>query len=210
MKRGKFVTFFAVLAVVLLSGGCGSSTSQDKPLAVNSVQADKNGSNPSDKDQTKPQQQTMSKPGPFKNGEFGRIDLTKEKYDKLGIHDGAKVLDGGILIDIRNLWEREVDQPVEAEKALLIYEIRELGAGGREDYGKRRLNPNFVKEVTDYVKGDKNRKIILICHTGSRSAKAAKLLSENGFTNVYDIEGGFAEWEKHFHTEKYSQTYQAN
>ncbi len=213
MKRGKFVTFFTVLTVFALLSGCSSdsSTSQTNQLTTDSTLEEHNSQVTSEGNETDEEQPTISQPGPFKDGEFGRIDLTQEQYDKLGQNDGKIVLDGGILIDVRNLWEREnVGQPIEAEKALLVYEIRELGANGREDYGKRRPNPNFVKEVTDYVHGDKNRKIILICHSGSRTQKAAKLLSKNGFTNVYDIEGGYNEWEKRFSTRSYSQIYQEN
>ena len=33
-------------------------------------------------------------------------------------------------------------------------------------------------------------KIILGCQKGGRSRKAARLLVENGFTNIYDMRGG--------------------
>jgi len=174
----------------ILKEGVGSSSTQDTQQVV-----DQNNSNP--------QEQNLSKPGPFKAGEFGRIDLSEEKYDNYGQDDGAKVLDGGLLIDIRNKWEREnPGQAIEADPAIVIYEFRTPARDNDHE------NPKFVDEVTKLVNGDKNKKIILICHTGSRSAKAAKLLSENGFTNVYDIKGGFAEWERHFKTASYSNSYQ--
>ena len=165
-------------AVVLLSvfifSGCGSSSSSS--------------SSPS------------SEPGPFKSGEFGRINLKDNKYDTLGVNDGAKVLDGGILIDIRNKWERENGQAVEANPAIIVYEYR-----NQANPNDRKLRETeFLKEVTDLVKNDKNKKIVLICHSGSRSVNAAKLLSQNGFTNVYDILGGFVEWENHFNTNVYT------
>ena len=142
---------------------------------------------------------TFLKPGPFKDGQFGRIDLSDVKYANKEPKD---ILDGAILIDIRNKWEREdPGQAVEADPAIIVYEFR---TPARVD---DRKNPLFVQEVTQLVNGDKNRKIILICHTGSRSAKAAKLLSENGFTNVYDIKGGFEEWEKYFRTDSYTNIY---
>ena len=37
---------------------------------------------------------------------------------------------------------------------------------------------------------DKNKRIVTICRSGRRSAKAADILLKNGFTKVYSLEGG--------------------
>jgi len=41
---------------------------------------------------------------------------------------------------------------------------------------------------------DKDREIILYCHTGSRSALASATLKEMGYTNVAHMKGGFKDW----------------
>lgn len=41
---------------------------------------------------------------------------------------------------------------------------------------------------------DKSKPVYLICRTGRRSANAAKILSEAGFTEVYDVKGGTVAW----------------
>lgn len=41
----------------------------------------------------------------------------------------------------------------------------------------------------------KNEPIYLYCNTGYRSEKAAKILVENGYTNVYNLERGIMDWE---------------
>jgi len=187
VKFGLFV-LASLLAVGLI--GCGGGYSNKNKLNTNSLN---NGANNI--------QQTVSQPGSFKNGEFGRIDLTDEKYDDLGINDGNKVVEDAIFVDIRNRWERDEGQPVEVVKDIVIYEIRNEQRVGDH------LNQNFVQDMTTLVNNDKNKKIVLICHTGSRTQKAAKLLSENGFTNVYDIKDGYVEWEKHFHTDSYINLY---
>lgn len=73
------------------------------------------------------------------------------------------------------------------------------------DHGRYVRKEEFVQEVLALVGNDKNRKIILICHTGSRSNDAVDLLIENGFTNVHDIKGGFSAWDEKFpdHVNKY-------
>jgi thioredoxin len=41
----------------------------------------------------------------------------------------------------------------------------------------------------------KNEPIYLYCNTGWRSEKAAQILAENGFKNVYNLEHGIMDWE---------------
>lgn len=41
---------------------------------------------------------------------------------------------------------------------------------------------------------DKNKPVIVYCHSGGRSAKCANKLKEAGFTKVYDLEGGISKW----------------
>lgn len=40
----------------------------------------------------------------------------------------------------------------------------------------------------------KDKKVVLICRTGNRSAQGTKLLRSKGFTNVYNSTGGMSTW----------------
>ncbi|HRP58191.1 thioredoxin domain-containing protein [Agriterribacter sp.] len=42
---------------------------------------------------------------------------------------------------------------------------------------------------------NKEEPVFVYCKVGGRSAKAAKILRELGFTNVYDLQGGMMAWE---------------
>jgi rhodanese-related sulfurtransferase len=60
--------------------------------------------------------------------------------------------------------------------------------------GNRRPNPDFVATVASRlsVRGLTNvDPIVLICHTGRRSAMAANLLAQAGYANVYSVVDGF-------------------
>jgi rhodanese-related sulfurtransferase len=49
-----------------------------------------------------------------------------------------------------------------------------------------------IDEVTD----DKDKKIVLYCGGGSRSALAAYMLQKMGFRNVLSLTGGFRAWKE--------------
>ena len=43
---------------------------------------------------------------------------------------------------------------------------------------------------------DKSKAIYVYCRSGGRSSKAAQLLIENGFTQVYNLQGGITAWQE--------------
>lgn len=45
------------------------------------------------------------------------------------------------------------------------------------------------------AKLDKNQPVYLYCRSGKRSASAAEILKDMGFTEIYDMEGGILKWE---------------
>jgi rhodanese-related sulfurtransferase len=47
-----------------------------------------------------------------------------------------------------------------------------------------------------FEKFDKNKPLYLYCQTGNRSQKAAKKLSTMGFEHIYDLQGGFSNWNR--------------
>ena len=69
------------------------------------------------------------------------------------------------------------------------------------------VNPHFVTEVRQVMLGgvgleehDSDAPVVLICRSGKRSLEAGKLLIENGFNVVYNIDEGFeGELDEHHH-----------
>ena len=56
------------------------------------------------------------------------------------------------------------------------------------------MNKKFTQQIEEALKAKgltKDDKIILICRSGSRSAKAAKILDKAGYKNVYTVVDGF-------------------
>jgi len=54
------------------------------------------------------------------------------------------------------------------------------------------LDENFDEQIQSL---DKSKPIIVYCKSGGRSAKCASKLAALGFEKIYDLEGGFSQWE---------------
>lgn len=52
-------------------------------------------------------------------------------------------------------------------------------------------SPTFEADI---LKLDKEKPVLLYCHSGRRSASCAEKLQEAGFTKIYDLEGGISRW----------------
>jgi rhodanese-related sulfurtransferase len=53
-----------------------------------------------------------------------------------------------------------------------------------------------LEQRLNEIAGYKNKPVAVICRSGRRSAQAAKLLDQAGFSAVSNIEGGMLAWEK--------------
>jgi len=52
---------------------------------------------------------------------------------------------------------------------------------------------NFKNAISSSL--NKNKPVALYCRSGRRSASALTILKEMGFTTIYDLEGGFLNWQ---------------
>jgi len=83
------------------------------------------------------------------------------------------------------------------EQKVQILDVRtlpELEAG----IIKGSINIDFFKEdfSKKVLKLNPTLPVVVYCASGGRSAKAAEFLKLNGYSNVYDLQGGFMNWKK--------------
>ena len=54
-------------------------------------------------------------------------------------------------------------------------------------------DPNFKQTIATSL--NKNKPVAIYCRSGRRSASALIILKEMGFKDIYDLEGGFLNWQ---------------
>jgi phage shock protein E len=83
-----------------------------------------------------------------------------------------------------------------AQPGVIILDVRtpeEFNAGHIENAININVaDSNFSSEVS---KLDKNATVAVYCRSANRSAVATKEMSELGFTDMYDMQGGIIDWE---------------
>ena len=57
-----------------------------------------------------------------------------------------------------------------------------------------RIPYNEIAEQLDRLPSDKAARIVLTCKSGGMSSEAATTLADLGYTNVYNLAGGFLAW----------------
>ena len=74
-----------------------------------------------------------------------------------------------------------------------IRTIDEFNAGHIKD--AKEIDYYQTQVFSDYLDSlDKTKKYLIYCHTGRRSGLALDIFKQKGFTNVSDLQGGYASW----------------
>jgi len=130
--------------------------------------------------------------------------LSKKKQTKLGLYVTAKEAYGlythnkekVLFVDVRTRAEVNfLGMPTLADANIPYMEMNEWYAWDeKKNEFKMDVNSNFAEAIVGRLaqKGlTKTDQIVLMCRSGSRSAKAANLLADLGYTKVYTIIDGY-------------------
>lgn len=95
-------------------------------------------------------------------------------YSSISIDKAAKLLESedAIILDVRT--NKEVSKGYIKDATFIDYYANDF---------KNKLN--LI---------DKKKTIYVYCKSGGRSSKASEIISQMGFANVYNLEGGFMRW----------------
>jgi molybdopterin/thiamine biosynthesis adenylyltransferase len=109
----------------------------------------------------------------------------KARVETVTPEEALKEFESGdaVLIDTRDAVNRQ-EVRIEGD------EFAPAGAGGIESH-----SPDFAERIEELA-GNREKRILVYCNVGNRSAVAAdSLVREHGFENVANVGGGIAAWE---------------
>ena len=105
--------------------------------------------------------------------------------------------------NVENLTPQQVQEELSQQKATLIdirdsEELQRDGKIAGSTHASRGMLEFYADESLPYHKPefDKNKRLILHCASGGRSALAASTLKQMGYTNVAHMDGGIKAWKE--------------
>jgi len=98
--------------------------------------------------------------------------------------------DGVVTIEIFNKEISKIMTP----QLIDVRSPQEFGGGHIDGATNINFNgPNFEQSIEQL---DKTQPVFVYCQSGGRSGKAYKKMKAMGFSNVYDLEGGYSKFVK--------------
>jgi rhodanese-related sulfurtransferase len=98
-------------------------------------------------------------------------------------------------INVKKLNEMRIAN--EPHTLLDVREAQEIEMCSIE--GSLDISMNTIPENIDKL--PKEEPLVVMCHLGGRSAQVAEWLSQNGYANALNLEGGIAAWAQEIDTE---------
>ena len=98
-------------------------------------------------------------------------------------------------IDYGDVTVEQAKELIEKKSSLVLLDVRtdwEFDSGHIE--GAINMPVDDLQQRHAELKP--NDEILVYCRTGNRSAKAMQILKDNGYSKVYNMEGGIEAWKK--------------
>ncbi len=95
----------------------------------------------------------------------------------------------------KTVTPEEAKKLIEDRNDLLLIDVR-----GQDELTQGYIEGSTLMPLWAIIKGTqrppKNKPILLICAVGGRSLALGKLMSKNGWNEVYNLKGGISAWKK--------------
>ena len=90
---------------------------------------------------------------------------------------------------------QEAKNLIESRQDMLLIDVR-----GQDELSEGYIEGSTLMPLWAIIKGTQrppqNKPILLICAVGGRSLALGKLMSKNGWNEVYNLKGGISAWKK--------------
>ena len=104
--------------------------------------------------------------------------------------------DNTVAQEIQVLTPQEFHDAMADKKDIQLVDVRtpeEFAEGHLEN--AQNINISETNFITEAEKLNLEKPIYVYCRSGKRSAKAALILKDVGFKEIYDMKGGYLHWE---------------
>jgi adenylyltransferase/sulfurtransferase len=97
--------------------------------------------------------------------------------------------------EVFEITPRELQQRLDTGEPLVLLDVREPAEWAIANLGPQGARLLPMAELPDALDElDRAADVVLYCHSGGRSGRAAQWLAANGFTRVYNLAGGITRW----------------
>jgi len=100
--------------------------------------------------------------------------------------------------EVKNISAKQAKELIDKEKDVFILDVRT-----QEEYNEAHIkgaNLIPIQELEANInKIPKDKKVIVHCAKGKRSAKACEILKDKGLKELYNVEGGINQWKSEGH-----------
>lgn len=97
---------------------------------------------------------------------------------------------------IKNISPLELSEKIKADQTQILVDCREQAEWDESHVDGFTLIPLSCFEQALEVLKNKNQDIHIMCRSGKRSMNACMFLEENGYENLYNVEGGILAWKE--------------
>jgi rhodanese-related sulfurtransferase len=98
---------------------------------------------------------------------------------------------------VKHITVEEARSMIDTNEVLVVIDVRTP-----EEFAEGTIPKaiNIDVKANDFldqiIKLDKEKTYLLSCRSGKRSARAAGIMEENGFKYLYNMKGGYLQWQK--------------
>ena len=95
----------------------------------------------------------------------------------------------------KRISKAEFKEKMESLETFQLVDVRTPGEYGRGTI-ENAINIDYTSSdfETKINELEKTTPVLIFCQAGGRSAKALQVFKNNGFTEVYELEGGYGNW----------------
>ena len=98
-------------------------------------------------------------------------------------------------IDVKNISTKQAKELIDNEKDIFILDVRT-----KEEYSESHIKGSNLIPLHELEQNinkiPKDRKVVVHCASGKRSAQACEILRNKGLKGLYNVEGGILKWQK--------------